>query len=708
VSPLEAALLVSRLVSSTVEPFLASFGGGGDGSSSSSNSSIRSDAPTLSHFSFELMGHSELPKLMSRVMAAASGEASTSDSVGQPWSASQVHCVPLWWDSCSANLRGLQALLRHRYMYHYGLWQGVPDLLQLFEPSSPTPHTNQPAHRVLKEDDLAGVLVLVLFPRIGPPPAQKPPPGPESGLVFDVPAQDMHALLAARDLIDPPTTASSKTPPPPLQAHCAGFSWPLMTTASAGSAASSQSQVSGSDAYYRHESRLPPPMSPEASAQAQLLHGCCCQGEPQLQWRREIEAAVIAARAEAAHARAEEEANNAAADMRAASALWPDEGAALRTASRRKSTAKARSQHQHQQSSGETGERSGSHEHAGLTPRSGQLRGGFRNDSHYDASRATESLSRGGDVKYDDNDREDDDDDDEDDDWRGIGGKGGFAQNESLTESLRRSKALLQTSSSPISRTGGGVDFLHQHQNDDHGGGSHSMTFKERSQKNSVVLSHTVMAIFLAPSSFHNLELKFVFCTLAPMMLACLIRVLRLLQIGGQYGASYSDSFVADACLPVHHFYLAEPSSHGERGVASAAAESGPVAGVISSGGQGRRGGDDEEEGGGITHESVRPRKSTPRSKPLSREITPRRGGMDSTTTASVVMAVPAPFATVYQPSGGRAPDSPGRQAKAAAEVWRSKKPVRSSEPPAQRHVAQTVVRMMGNGKSRTYTFVAF
>lgn len=162
-------------------------------------------------------------------------------------------------------------------------------------------------------------------------------------------------------------------------------------------------------------------------------------------------------------------------------------------------------------------------------------------------------------------------------------------------------------------------------------------------------------------------------------------------QIGGQYGTSYSDSFVADACLPVHHFYLAEPSSHGERGVASAAAESGPVSGMISSrAGKGGRGGDaNEVEGESITHESVRPRKSTPRSKPLSREITPRRGGVDAT----AAMAVPAPFATVYQPTGGQAPDSPGRQAKAAAEVWRSKKPVRSSEPPAQGHVAQSVVR---------------
>ena len=184
-------------------------------------------------------------------------------------------------------------------------------------------------------------------------------------------------------------------------------------------------------------------------------------------------------------ARAEEETRNAAADMRAAAALWRDEGAAaLRTASRRSRGTKARSHH-HQRSV-ETGEMSSSHEYGGLTPRSGQIRGGFSNGNNmYDASRATESLSRA-DVKFDDNGE----DEDHDEDWRGSSGKDGFAPNESLTESLRRSKALLQTSSAPSPK--GGLDFL-EHLNDRHdGGGNPSMTSKERSQKNSVVLSHTV------------------------------------------------------------------------------------------------------------------------------------------------------------------------------------------------------------------------
>jgi hypothetical protein len=167
--------------------------------------------------------------------------------------------------------------------------------------------------------------------------------------------------------------------------------------------------------------------------------------------------------------------------------------------------------------------------------------------------------------------------------------------------------------------------------------------------------------------------------------------------LGGHYSTNYSDAFAAAASLPVHHFYLSEPTSHGPRGAAGAASASGAVSGPTSL----------------EAHQSVRPRKCTPRSAPGSR-VASRRGtpsgipsGIPSGTPSGIpsgmpsggpapagrgLEAPPAPFATVYQPGSLRRPDSPGRQARAAADLWRSKEPARSSEPPKQRHVAQTVV----------------
>jgi hypothetical protein len=70
-------------------------------------------------------------------------------------------------------------------------------------------------------------------------------------------------------------------------------------------------------------SRAPPPVSPAAAALEALLAGCCCTGAPQLQWRREAAEAALAADVAAQQQRAEAKAAAAAAAARAAAAPWP-------------------------------------------------------------------------------------------------------------------------------------------------------------------------------------------------------------------------------------------------------------------------------------------------------------------------------------------------------------------------------------------------
>mmetsp|Transcript_113 Transcript_113/g.130 ORF Transcript_113/g.130 Transcript_113/m.130 type:complete len:932 (-) Transcript_113:162-2957(-) len=257
-SPLEIGFLSQRLTLGTINGILTDIGINLD----------HCNAVTHLQFAFEIAGHSELPRTLSKLNMHdddVENDDSTNDGGGDksPWGISSAKCVPLWWDSNSNNLRNIQAVLRYHYHTQYAHWSGT-NLLGL--------------NKGIKDDDNAAVLYLVYCNREGPP-EFRDSKDRINQLQFDITPQNMTTLLQAAELVNLPMNGI-------MHLHSSGFSWqpPNMSNDVRG-------EGEEGEGYYRHDVG---PSNDDISLQSleknrNLIIEKCCVRKPIVCWKREIE-----------------------------------------------------------------------------------------------------------------------------------------------------------------------------------------------------------------------------------------------------------------------------------------------------------------------------------------------------------------------------------------------------------------------------------